>query len=364
MAPRSPLKPAATSLVLALACAVLALLPGASAHGFVAEPAARNVVRNWQYCPHCVNAGGPWPVSKEGKLTWPAYSMPVCGDRELERAGSPVAHYTAGGEIDITVFITAFHGGRHQFRLCPSDDVTESCLDQNVLERADGSGPYSWTPVDGGSAPGAKWRKDNQAGQGGESYTWRYRLPKGVSCERCVLQWFWTTANSCKVPGAPSWVGSDPGMLFCNQPGPYPEVFANCADISIGGGGGSGDSSPDKDSERRSERAASQSTGAEVAAQEASQRRQREKDHAAPATSNSGSRRRGSSSRRRTGSGRKHGAGGSRRRSGRATGRRSGRRGGRRSSTGSRKGHRRHAQRTAGSNRRRTGRSRRAARGF
>ncbi|KAL4435574.1 hypothetical protein ABPG77_002537 [Micractinium sp. CCAP 211/92] len=258
MRSHSRLLPGATTLALALACAALALLPRASAHGFVAEPAARNLVRNWQYCPHCVNSGGPWVVSKGGKLTWPAYSAPVCGDRDLEQAGAPVARYTAGGDIDITLFITALHGGRHQFRLCPSEDVTEACLDQNMLERADGSGPYSWTPVNGGSAPGAKWRKDVKAGQGGQSYTWRYRLPKGVTCKRCVLQWFWTTANSCRVPGAPSWIGSDPGMLSCTQQGPYPETFINCADISISGGSSSERDSPS--GERRSERAGSQST--------------------------------------------------------------------------------------------------------
>ncbi len=77
MQSHSCLLPATSTLALALACAALVLLPCASAHGFVAEPAARNLVRNWQYCPHCVNSGGPWVVSKEGKLTWPAYSAPV-----------------------------------------------------------------------------------------------------------------------------------------------------------------------------------------------------------------------------------------------------------------------------------------------
>lgn len=76
---RPAVLPAAVAL--ALACVALAPLPHASAHGFVAQPAARNVMRNWQYCPHCVNSGGPWVVSKEGKLTWPAYSAPVSVQR-------------------------------------------------------------------------------------------------------------------------------------------------------------------------------------------------------------------------------------------------------------------------------------------
>lgn len=36
-----------------------------------------------------------------------------------------------------------------------SANLPQSC-------RADGSGPYSWTPVNGGSAPDAKWKKDIQ----------------------------------------------------------------------------------------------------------------------------------------------------------------------------------------------------------
>lgn len=47
------------------------------------------------------------------------------------------------------------------------------------------------------------------------------RLPAGVSCASCTLQWWWTTSNSCSVPGQP--FGSD--MMPCDtpQPGPYPE---------------------------------------------------------------------------------------------------------------------------------------------
>ena len=138
---------------------------------------------------------------------------------------------------------------------------------------ADWSGPYSWTKTTGGSAPGAEVEKGSLGGQGGERYTWRYRLPTGVSCTRCVLQvggavvsvdaggkaaavpcgpaassthlhyvtqyitppslpsapsqWWWTTANSCRVPGAPAWVGSDPGMLSCTDRNTHPEEFRN-----------------------------------------------------------------------------------------------------------------------------------------
>lgn len=60
-----------------LAIALQLLAPGVQAHGFMAEPKARNYLRNWQYCPHCVNNGGTWPTSKEGRLTWPDHAAPV-----------------------------------------------------------------------------------------------------------------------------------------------------------------------------------------------------------------------------------------------------------------------------------------------
>lgn len=46
-----------------------------------------------------------------------------------------------------------------------------------------------------------------------------------------ALQWWWTTANSCQVPGAPAYVGSD-NMAWCNTPNVFPEEFFNCAGAS------------------------------------------------------------------------------------------------------------------------------------
>ena len=35
----------------------------------------------------------------------------------------------------------------------------------------------------------------------GQKMRGTYRLPAGVECEHCVLQWWWVTANSCLPPG-------------------------------------------------------------------------------------------------------------------------------------------------------------------
>lgn len=81
-------------LLLALAAAVLPA--PAAAHGFIIAPAARNYVRNWNWCPHCVNGGGPAVTSRGGQLAWPASAAAACGDASLATAGAPVATYHAG----------------------------------------------------------------------------------------------------------------------------------------------------------------------------------------------------------------------------------------------------------------------------
>lgn len=64
--------------VLLAASALLLLMPRpAAAHGFLAEPPARNLQRDWRNCPHCVNFGGTWPSSGEGRLRWPDTAQPV-----------------------------------------------------------------------------------------------------------------------------------------------------------------------------------------------------------------------------------------------------------------------------------------------
>lgn len=68
---------AAPMAALLAGAALLWLLPTAAAHGMLAEPAARNVARNWQHCPHCVNGGGPYETSDHGRLRWPRTTQPV-----------------------------------------------------------------------------------------------------------------------------------------------------------------------------------------------------------------------------------------------------------------------------------------------
>lgn len=70
----------------------------------------------------------------------------MCGASDLGRAGAPAATYRPGQVIDIGLFITAHHGGRHVFRLCTDPDASEGCLKEHVLQRQ-GTRPFETCPA-------------------------------------------------------------------------------------------------------------------------------------------------------------------------------------------------------------------------
>lgn len=201
--------------------AYLALTGGvvrrARAHGYLAHPAARNVQHNSDYCPSCLNAGGPAVVYSHG--------LPgrhgLCGDPwnrpKHHEAGGKYATptkiagiYDSGGTLEAKVILTANHGGRWSLRLCPTPErLTQRCFDRFLLRRADGKGPF--TPVPGEASV----------------FHARYKLPRGVKCKTCVLQWTYETGNSCNPRGM-----KRHGLPSCDH-STDGEQFWNCADISI-----------------------------------------------------------------------------------------------------------------------------------
>lgn len=202
-------------------------------HGLMTIPPPRSLINTAEDCPHCKNEGGPYVVSVGGARTWPNGVHGQCGGGIYEKSGRSVATYKQGGTIDISFFITAQHGGRHAFRLCPEDTPTEKCFSEYTLERADGKGKYLWVGNGGGAGDGGSYAKSTWRGFIGENYTIKYRLPDDLACERCTLQWWWTTSNSCQIPHAPAWMATT--MSSCYDY--YPEEFWNCADIAITGDG-------------------------------------------------------------------------------------------------------------------------------
>ncbi|XP_057377318.1 uncharacterized protein LOC130698646 [Daphnia carinata] len=125
--------------------------------------------------------------------------------------------YTEGSVVRITVNVTANHWGDFVFRLCPKQSadelVTQECLDRYPLELVELPGQGDAIVVDGGTK--------FQIGSSTGLYFPTVRLPAGVTCQHCVLQWYWTVANS-------EGLCPNGGSGYC-----YQESFVNCADVSI-----------------------------------------------------------------------------------------------------------------------------------
>lgn len=217
------------ALAVGAACAV-----AAAAHGMLAEPRARNVVHNSNYCPHCLAAGGPG-VTYAGGRVWPNSLHGVCGDPHTgpldHEAGGKFATkvitgtYLKGQRITLRIKITAPHGGRFSFGVCPLPDsvtdaeerklVTQKCFDSNRLLNVEDNTPYWWF----GKKPTGEYAMD-------------FKLPPTVHCKRCVLQWHYESGNSCTIPGTPQQHVMSANMVSCDQSSAM-EEFWNCADITI-----------------------------------------------------------------------------------------------------------------------------------
>ncbi|CAL8087630.1 unnamed protein product [Orchesella dallaii] len=148
----------------------------------------------------------------------------VCGDAfddpipranedggELYR-GIIVRAYRSGDVIPIEVELTTSHKGYFQFRLCAKEDAdshrNQTCFDEHLLELSDSSGATDYKiPIDGGY-----YFAD-----------YNVTLPKGVTCNHCVLQWHYETGND--------WKNCTEGTaeVECEKM----ENFRGCSDIRI-----------------------------------------------------------------------------------------------------------------------------------
>lgn len=225
----------------------------ATCHGFMAEPAARNALSKTQHynAGGLANGGGSYTYAgkrkwtSKGSLMWDPKKNArhgVCGGLAGDpegldfQAGGKYATkkitgtYAAGQTIRIRVEISAPHGGRWQFGVCPVPDgasdaderrvVTQQCMDSNKLINMDkknaGYGTQFW------------WFGKRTDGV----YELDMKLPDKIECKRCVLQWHWETANSCNIPGTPSSEMLSTTKDSC-EGAQNMEEFWNCADIAI-----------------------------------------------------------------------------------------------------------------------------------
>ncbi|XP_075983959.1 uncharacterized protein LOC142981747 [Anticarsia gemmatalis] len=121
--------------------------------------------------------------------------------------GVIVRKYAPQDTIVIKVELTANHNGFFEFRVCEEPKgTTQECLDKYVL-KLDGRDSTKYYPKDGNKV-----------------YEMKYKLPEGLECSHCVMQWRYIAGNnwgSC---------GNGTEAVGC---GPQ-EEFRACADIAIG----------------------------------------------------------------------------------------------------------------------------------
>ena len=237
---------------------------------------------NIDYCPHCLNGGGKGAVVTALKNNFTPYRSDnrkragLCGDplgnndhmlggKFLPFDKAPiVAGYEPGSFIDFELQMDTHHNGYAIFYLCNLDacgtkDLEQKCFDQGhckLLERV--AVPQCETNNDhdvcGPIDPKFKSRwylpcKSENKFMGGESGTMRYKIPAGLECKHCVVQFYWVTANACnpkdyvqyfKNKPFGSTCGGDGGAVggynanaaACGGP-TFPEEFWGCADVTV-----------------------------------------------------------------------------------------------------------------------------------
>lgn len=122
-----------------------------------------------------------------------------------------VKTYKSGDAIDVKIEITANHFGYFVFKLCPATDdkkeVTQKCLDSHQLKVLNSQSSDKYI------VPSPK----------PQVFTVKLRLPSGLTCKRCVLQWTYTAGNRWGP------CGNGTSAEGC---GPQ-ETFMACADVAI-----------------------------------------------------------------------------------------------------------------------------------
>eukprot|EP00656_Telonema_subtile_P038515 TRINITY_DN434_c0_g1_i1.p1 TRINITY_DN434_c0_g1~~TRINITY_DN434_c0_g1_i1.p1 ORF type:complete len:890 (-),score=196.15 TRINITY_DN434_c0_g1_i1:81-2750(-) len=228
-----------SQLVLTLLLASASLV---HSHGYLRSPPSRNTIPGATVEPQSANTGGVCGTISSGS--------PNFNDARFVSNGGT---FNAGQSFQAEVAITAHHMGHFEFRLCTNpSDLTQTCFDQHVLTRTANSGTPS--PLD--TRRPERWYLPPRTNGGNGNYLMEFKLPDGVSCEHCVLQWTYITANSCVSAGYKSfftendasgatnsgwhmgWMGSgDQGTCGGREASQYvggmPEKFWSCADIKI-----------------------------------------------------------------------------------------------------------------------------------
>lgn len=208
----------------ATACLIVAV----AGHGRMIDPASRNSAwrffpnRPRQYTDNELNCGGfsvQWNGPNNGRCG-------VCGDAYHDKNpkyiypgkyasdGFITKTYKEGQVIEVVIDITSNHQGYFRFSLgkLEKPPITQEKLTY-VLLQPDGSNTWQL-----------------HSSQNGK-FTIKLNLPRGLTCDHCVLQWWWTVGNN--------WGCDENGNCGVGL-GKKQETFVNCADIKIVSAGGPG----------------------------------------------------------------------------------------------------------------------------
>nr|XP_053647621.1 uncharacterized protein LOC128699121 [Cherax quadricarinatus] len=209
----------------ALLC-LAALVVGVYGHGRLMDPPARNSM--WRF-------GYPNPVNyNDNELYCGGYVVHynknggrcgVCGDNYQEKTprshenrgifgnGINTKNYVSGQVINIEAELTTNHKGRMEVRLCPHNDpstaITQECFDQYPLP-LEGTSDFRFIIPEDSPKAGV--------------FTWKVKLPDGVTCSACVIQWTYFAGNTWGFDNATGEAAQGKGPQ---------ETFINCADVYI-----------------------------------------------------------------------------------------------------------------------------------
>lgn len=213
----------------------------------------------------------------------------VCGDEkygpqhhlrggQYYNNGEIVATYTQGGTISIGLSVSAHHNGFMELHICDvskcGGEISFDCFTSGncrQLQRAPNplcdSGTSRWCgPIDPNykgrfyMPPTRYYGQDNvieRFGADENGDTILYQIPSDFYCEHCVLQWYWTSANTCNPPGVKEYFKSNHrpygwgrlpgqggayggvarGQKACGK-SRFPEEYIQCIDVRITKRGG------------------------------------------------------------------------------------------------------------------------------
>lgn len=250
------------------------------------------------FCGHCLNAGGKETVRAHlPSKGWTSYDPTrdfetlkragLCGDSHVRNdhmiGGSfmpydkvpIVSIWKSGSDVDLMVGIGGNQNGYFEFHLCDLDkckskDISERCFKQGhcyrlervtkywcqhpkfIPQRRSECGPIDINYRGRWVLPCPQPFKNKSVHRtGGRKGTMRYKLPKGVTCKHCVVQWYWATADTCNPHGFIDYFErySNPFGKYCKSAGNgkgahnkyigdcygkrNPEEFWSCADVQI-----------------------------------------------------------------------------------------------------------------------------------